>query len=101
MNCFHLNLQYQPNMNEIKPQCVRFLQVRDNQKSCPFYCDFLGFQEDWEYQPESSLPCFLSISRGGIRLFLTEHPVGTLVYCYIEDVDQLYQNLVAQEVELE
>lgn len=91
-------------MNETKPQCVPFLQVKNAQKSCAFYCDLLGFQKDWEYQPESSLPCFISISRDGIQLFLTEHPesaFGVLVYCYVEDVDHLYQSLVAQGVELE
>lgn len=91
-------------MNENKPLCVPFLQVRDAQKSCVFYCDVLGFEKDWEYQPEPNLPGFISISRNGIRLFLTEHPesaFGVLVYCYIEDVDQLYQNLIAQKVEFE
>lgn len=91
-------------MNEMKPQCVPFLQVKNAQKSCAFYCDLLGFQKDWEYQPEPGLPCFISISRGEIRLFLTEDPesaFGALVYCYVEDVDHLYQNLVVQGVELE
>lgn len=91
-------------MTEPNPQCVPFLQVRDAQKSCAFYCDALGFQKDWEYQPAPDLPCCISVSRDGIRLFLTEHPesaFGALVYCYIEDVDQLYQRLVARGVELE
>jgi uncharacterized glyoxalase superfamily protein PhnB len=91
-------------MTPINPQCVPFLQVSDIRKSIIFYCDRLGFQKEWDYQPEPHLPGFASIRRDNIRLFLTEHPesaLGLLVYCYVEDIDRFYLELAERGVELE
>lgn len=88
----------------MNPQCVPFIQVSNIHKSVSFYCEQLGFQKEWEYQPESHLPGFASVRWQNVRLFLTEHPEsipGTLVYCYVEDVDRLYQQITERGVELE
>lgn len=72
--------------------CVPVLQVRDARRSCRFYCDQLGFTQDWEHQFEPDLPLFVCISRGPITLFLTEHPesaFGALIYLYVDRIDTL------------
>jgi uncharacterized glyoxalase superfamily protein PhnB len=91
-------------MATLLQRCVPFLQVSDARRSSQFYCDVLGFEEEWSYQPEPTLPTVVAVGRDGIRLFLTEHPesaVGMLIYCYVDDVDQLYRHIVAQQVEPE
>lgn len=91
-------------MSSLNPQCVPFLQVKDARSSCAFYCNVLGFESEWEYQPELTLPAVICVRRDGIRLFLTEHPessIGALVYCYVNDVDQLHREIVAHGVALE
>lgn len=88
----------------MNPQCVPFLQVTDASVSSTFYCEVLGFQKEWEYQPGDDAPAFVSIRRENIRLFLTEHPestVGALLYCYVDDVDRFCQEIVKRGAVLE
>jgi hypothetical protein len=50
----------------------------------------LGFIQEWEHRFEPSLPAFVSVARGRMRLFLSEHQgdarPDTLVYLRIRDV---------------
>jgi uncharacterized glyoxalase superfamily protein PhnB len=88
----------------MNPQCVPFLQVTDALVSSEFYCNVLGFQKEWEYQPDGDAPAFISIRRENIRLFLTEHPessVGALLYCYVDDVDQFHKEIIQRGAILE
>jgi uncharacterized glyoxalase superfamily protein PhnB len=88
----------------MNPQCVPFLQVTDASVSSSFYCEVLGFQKEWEYQPDADAPAFVSVRRENIRLFLTEHPessVGALLYCYVEDVDRFCQEIAERGAVLE
>jgi catechol 2,3-dioxygenase-like lactoylglutathione lyase family enzyme len=65
-------------------------------RSLEFYGDLLGFVVDWSHQFEPGLPRFVSISRDGITLFLTEHPetsFETLVYLFVDDVDRLAEEI--------
>ncbi|MBW7924563.1 MAG: VOC family protein [Burkholderiaceae bacterium] len=75
---------------------VPVLQISNVERSCEFYCGKLGFKKNWQHQFEPGLPRFVSISRGAVTLFLTEHPEsasGALVYLYVEDVDALAREL--------
>lgn len=51
----------------------------------------LGFVEEWEHRFEPGLPAFVSVARGPVRLFLSEHEgdarPDTLVYLRVADVD--------------
>lgn len=53
----------------------------------------LGFVQEWEHRFEPGLPAFVSIARGPMRLFLSEHtgdaPPDTLIYLRVGDVDTL------------
>ncbi|QEM83949.2 bleomycin resistance protein [Halomonas binhaiensis] len=89
-----------PNMLSTIP----VLQVENAARSCDFYCGRLGFEKDWEHQFEPGMPWFVSVSRGEVTLFLTEHPesaAGALVYLIVEAVDALAQEFQANKVMLE
>ena len=51
----------------------------------------LGITKQWEHRFDPDCPAFVSIARGGARLFLSEHrgdaQPDTLVGLYVSDVD--------------
>lgn len=51
----------------------------------------LGFVKEWEHQFEPGFPWFVSIARGKVRLFLSEHlgdaPPGGLIHLFVTDID--------------
>ncbi|MGI8967716.1 MAG: glyoxalase superfamily protein [Chloroflexota bacterium] len=74
-------------MNE---EVIPILHVRDAAAAVDWY-ERLGFGQEWEHRFEPSFPAFVSISRGSIRLFLSEHQGDarphTLLYFRLDDVD--------------
>ena len=83
---------------------IPVLQIENAERSCDFYCNRLGFHKNWEHQFEPGMPWFVSLSRGAVTLFLTEHPesaVGALVYLPVEAVDDLAQEFQGNGVDLE
>ena len=50
----------------------------------------LGFAQEWEYRFEPGFPAFVSIARGPVRLFLSEHTgdarPDTLIYLRLRDL---------------
>jgi len=75
-------------------QVVPVLRVDDAHRALPWY-ERLGFQKDWEHQFEPGLPWFVSVSRGDVTLYLSEHtgdaPPRSLVHLYVDDVDAVSQ----------
>jgi hypothetical protein len=53
----------------------------------------LGFTKEWEHRFEPSLPAFVSVARGPMRLFLSEHQgdarPDALIYLRLADVDAI------------
>ena len=51
----------------------------------------LGFVKEWEHQFEPGLPWFVSVARGRVRLYLSEHKgdarPDTLINLYVTDID--------------
>ena len=72
-----------------------------------FYCDRLGFARDWLYQPHDDLsdPAFMGLSRGGARLhvssFSGDGVFGSVATFYVRDVDALFREYRAREVEID
>ncbi len=66
-------------MPEARPSAIRFLhtvpllRIFSVEKAKEFYCDYLGFQVDWEHTFEPNTPIYLQISRGSLRFHLSEH----------------------------
>lgn len=48
-------------------------RVFDESKAKEFYVDFLGFTVEWEHRFEDGLPLYFEVSRGDVRIHLTEH----------------------------
>jgi len=81
-------------------RCVPTLRVRDAEAACRYFCERLGFQKDWEHRFEPGFPLFVSVSRDGVALHLSEHtgdgPVGVHVYVYVRDPEALFEEVKAR-----
>lgn len=65
-------------------QAVPMVRIFDVAKAHEFYLGFLGFKVDWEHRYGDDFPLYTQVSRGGLRLHLTEHagdasPGGNMV----------------------
>ena len=70
-------------------EVVPILRVTDADVAVRWY-ERLGFTKQWEHRFDPSCPAFVSIARGGARLFLSEHRgdarPDTLVGLRVSDV---------------
>ena len=70
------------------------LRVEDAARAVAWY-ERLGFSKEWEHQFEPDFPWFVSVARGDVRLYLSEHegdaPRGTLIHLYVRDIDAVSQ----------
>jgi len=94
-------------------EVVPVLRVEDAARSVSWN-ERLGFTKQWEHQFEPGFPLFVSIARGDVRLFLSEHKgdarPDTLIHLFVRDVDDVAQEfgvevdeegLAGREVDLE
>ncbi len=83
----------------MQPSLVPYVRVADARASSDYYCRCLGFAEEWVHQFEPGLPLCISVRRGDLRLFLSEHcgdgNFGICLYCYIEAVDDYHAACLA------
>ncbi len=81
---------------------VPTLRIRSYEAAVHFYVESLGFRIDWEWRHEPELPVFMQLSRGLLRMYLTEHEgdcaLPGLVYLYVEDVDAWQAEMLARGV---
>ena len=74
----------------MREEAIPILRVADAARAVAWY-ERLGFVREWEHRFRPGLPAFVSIARGDIRLFLSEHKgdarPGTLVYLRVADID--------------
>ena len=71
-------------------EVVPVLRVADAARAVAWY-ERLGFVKEWEHQFEPGFPWFVSVARGRVRLYLSEHlgdaPPDTLIHLYVNDID--------------
>lgn len=71
-------------------EVIPVLYVKKAQRAVAWY-QRLGFQTQWEHQFEPGFPWFVSIARGRVRLYLSEHEgdarPNTLVHLNVNDID--------------
>jgi catechol 2,3-dioxygenase-like lactoylglutathione lyase family enzyme len=71
-------------------EVVPVLRVEDAARAVGWYAG-LGFVKEWEHQFEPGFPWFVSVARGTVRLYLSEHEgdarPDTLIHLYVTDVD--------------
>jgi catechol 2,3-dioxygenase-like lactoylglutathione lyase family enzyme len=81
-------------------QTIPILRIFSVEKAKEFYLDFLGFSLDWEHRFADDLPLYMQISRGSLRLHLTEHHgdacPGATVFVRMRGIAALHQELVAK-----
>lgn len=71
-------------------QIVPVMYVEEAARAVAWY-ERLGFRKQWEHQFEPGFPWFVSVARGSVRLYLSEHKgdalPNTLIYLYVDDID--------------
>ena len=81
-------------------QAVPMVRIFDVAKAHEFYLGFLGFKVDWEHRYGENSPLYTQVSRGGLRLHLTEHagdasPGGNMCV-YMTGVRAFQRELIAK-----
>ena len=70
------------------------LYVEDAGRAVTWY-ERLRFRKEWEHQFEPGFPWFVSVARGNVRLYLSEHKgdarPNTLIHVYVTDIDAVAQ----------
>jgi catechol 2,3-dioxygenase-like lactoylglutathione lyase family enzyme len=74
----------------VDEEVVPVLRVAEAARAVAWY-ERLGFVKEWEHQFEPGFPWFVSVARGRVRLYLSEHTgdarPDTLLHLYVDDVD--------------
>jgi catechol 2,3-dioxygenase-like lactoylglutathione lyase family enzyme len=83
----------------MEEEIIPILKVNDAAQAAAWY-QRLGFKQEWLHRFEPGFPVFVSIARGRMRLFLSEHTgdarPDTLIYVRVNDIA-----LVAKEFGVE
>ena len=61
----------------------------------------MGFTKNWEHQFEVNFPRCISISRGAVELYLTEHPEsarGAKFYIVVDGLDALFTDYLGKQL---
>jgi len=73
-------------------EVVPVLYVEDGARAVAWY-ERLRFAKEWEHQFEPGFPWFVSVARGNVRLYLSEHKgdarPDTLIHLYVDSVDDV------------
>ncbi|NKB54485.1 MAG: VOC family protein [Rhizobiaceae bacterium] len=81
---------------------ISMLRVKDARAAETFYCDKLGFQKSWEYDPGDGDPIFVEVTRDQVQFHLSEHegdgPPGVQLYVNVADAKKLYDELISKNV---
>jgi len=74
----------------VEEEVVPVLRVEDVRSAVDWYAR-LGFAKQWEHQFEPGFPWFVSVARGRVRIFLSEHNgdarPNTLIHLYVNDIE--------------
>src|ERR1700727_2050551 len=74
----------------MEEEVVPVLHVEEAARAVAWY-ERLGFAKEWEHQFEPGFPWFVSVARGRVRIFLSEHTgdarPDTLFHLYVNDID--------------
>ena len=83
----------------MEEQVVPVLRVEDASRAVAWY-ERLGFRKEWEHQFEPGFPWFVSIARGSVRIYLSEHEgdarPDALIHLYVSDIDTVATELGVQ-----
>ena len=79
-------------LTRVDEEVIPILRVEDADVAVRWY-ELLGFTAQWKHRFEARLPAFVEVTRGRIRVFLSEHEndalPAALVYLRVRDVDAI------------
>jgi len=76
---------------------IAVLHVNSAARALEFYCQRLGFTQEFAYRFDDSLPdpCYFGVTRDNVRLHLSSFSgdgvVGGVVFIEVSDVDALHE----------
>jgi hypothetical protein len=81
-------------------QPVPIFRIFDEDKARGFYEGFLDCTVDWEHRFHPGAPLYCQVSRGGLKLHLSEHSgdasPGATAVCYMKGVEAFQKGLIAK-----
>lgn len=82
----------------MEEEAIPVLRVADAAAAVAWY-QRLGFSLEWEHRFEPGFPTFVSVARGAVRLFLSEHTgdarPDTLIYLRLADLGAIAHEFAA------
>jgi uncharacterized glyoxalase superfamily protein PhnB len=91
-------------MRQMLKLAIPVLHVSSSAAAEDFYCTHLGFTRRFAYRPDETRadPCYMGVARDGVMLHLSSFSgdgvPGGVVALFVEDVDRLHAELVANDV---
>jgi catechol 2,3-dioxygenase-like lactoylglutathione lyase family enzyme len=85
---------------------IPVLHVADSVAAEEFYCQRLGFRQDFAYRPFGGLdPCYMGLVRDAVELHVSSFPGDGgprgVVFVLVEDLAALHGALLAQHVAID
>ena len=81
-------------------QTVPILRIFDEQLAREFYCDFLGFEVQWEHRFEPDLPLYMEVARGGMTLHLSGHHgdccPGSTIFVWMTGIEAFHAEIASK-----
>lgn len=82
-------------------EIVPILRIFDEAKAKEFYVDYLGFAIDWEHRFEPEMPLYMQVSKGNVRIHLSEHygdcTPGSAIRIGATDIEAYHQQLLQKQ----
>ena len=84
---------------------IPVLHVSSSSAAEKYYCDRLGFRQDFAYRPFGDFdPCYMGLVRDDAQLHVSSFPgdgvSGCVVYLLVEDIDRLHEELLERNVSI-
>jgi uncharacterized glyoxalase superfamily protein PhnB len=80
---------------------IPILRIFTVDKAMEFYVGFLGFAVDWEHRFGDNFPLYAQVSRGNLRLHLSEHhgdaSPGSTVFVWMRGIAAYHAELTARD----
>jgi len=80
---------------------IPILRIFDEAKAKEFYAGYLGFNIDWEHRFDDNAPLYMQVSRGSLRLHLSEHygdsTPGSVIFVRMHGVEEFHREISAKQ----
>ena len=82
---------------------IPVLHVASSAVAEEFYCERLGFRQDFAYRPFGDAdPCYMGLVRDEVEVHVSSFPGDGgprgVVFLLVEDLDALHKDLIAKDV---